>query len=221
MDNTNLTVKNALLVTCDGGHLVVPDAGVVIRDGRFDWIGPSEEAPEAGEVIDASGAIMMPGLINMHAHCGDSLFRGLVEDKPLEAWLQTVWTAEAALLGDAGICQAGDELGIAELIRGGVTSVMDMFWHEEAGFAAAAKAGIRWAGGGIFFDGPGMDGFGPEARLERARALFDAGHAFCGVLPHGTYTVAPESLRAALALARERGGFFCTHAAETKAEQET
>ncbi len=221
MASANLTVKNALLVTCDAHHRVVENAAVVVRDGRFAWIGPSGEAPEHGEVIDAGGAILMPGLINMHAHCGDSLFRGLVEDKPLEAWLQTVWKAEAALLGDPQMCRLGAELGIAELVRGGVTSVMDMFWHEEAGFAAARAAGIRWAGGGIFFDGPGMDGRGPEARLARARALFDAGHEFCGVLPHGTYTVGPDSLSAALALSRERGGFFCTHAAETRAEQET
>ncbi len=221
MDNANLTVTNATLVTCDAGHRVVENAGVIVRDGRFARIGPMQEITPEGEVIDARGAILMPGLINMHAHCGDSLFRGLVEDKPLEAWLQTVWKAEAALLGDAATCQLGTELGIAELIRGGVTSVMDMFWHEETGFAAAEKAGIRWAGGGIFFDGPGMDGFGPETRGKRAEALFEAGHEFCGVMPHGTYTVGPDALRAALEMTRERGGFFCTHAAETKAEQET
>ena len=221
MEYKNLTVINAKLVTCDAEHRVVENAGVIVRDGRFAKIGPVEEITPEGEVIDARGAILMPGLINMHAHCGDSLFRGLVEDKPLEAWLQTVWKAEAALLGDAAICQLGTELGIAELVRGGVTSVMDMFWHEATGFAAAAKAGIRWAGGGIFFDGPGMDGLGPETRAERAEALFDAGHEFCGVMPHGTYTVGPEALRAALEITRERGGFFCTHAAETRAEQET
>ncbi len=222
MDDKMLIVKNALLVSCDRNHLVLSDAGVIIRDGRFDWIGPSAELPECdGEVIDAAGAILMPGLINMHAHCGDALFRGLVEDKPLEAWLQNVWKAEAAILPDADLCRLGVELGIAELIMGGVSCVMDMFWHEELGFDSAQKAGIRWAGGGIFFDGPGMDGMGPEQRLERARALFDSGNEFCGVMPHGTYTVGPETLRAALTLTRERGGFFCTHAAETRAEQET
>lgn len=222
MDDKTLIVKNALLVSCDSHHRVQPDAGVIIRNGRFDWIGASADLPiHDGEVIDAHGAILMPGLINMHAHCGDSLFRGLVEDKPLEAWLQTVWKAEAAILPRAELCRLGDELGIAELIMGGVSCVMDMFWHEELGYESAHKAGIRWAGGGIFFDGPGMDGIGPEARLDRARALFDAGHEFCGVMPHGTYTVGPETLRTALALSRERGGFFCTHAAETRTEQET
>ena len=222
MEDKTLIVKNALLVTCDAGHHVQPGGAIIVRGGKLVWVGATSDLPETdGEIIDAAGAILMPGLVNMHAHCGDSLFRGLVEDKPLEAWLQTVWKAEAAILGDADLCQLGTELGIAELIQGGVSTVMDMFWHEATGFAAANKAGIRWAGGGIFFDGPGMDGFGPETRLERAQALFEAGHAFCGVMPHGTYTVGPETLREALKLTRARGGFFCTHAAETKAEQET
>lgn len=214
--------KNTVVVRCDPDHSVIMDAAVVVGDGRFAWVGRMDdlEVPEGAQVYDAGGAILMPGLINMHAHCGDTLFRGLVEDLPLEAWLQTVWKAEAAVLADADNSQLGVELGIAELIMGGVTSVMDMFWHADRGYMAAAKAGVRWASGGIFFDGPGMDGLGPETRLDAARRLFDQGHEFVGVLPHGTYTVAPDTISAALKLAEENNGFFCTHAAETRAEQD-
>ncbi len=224
MDDRTLVVRNAQIVSCDPDHRVIRDGAILCREGRFEWVGPSEQLPDIPEhahVLDAAGRILMPGLINMHAHCGDSLFRGLVEDLPLEPWLQTVWKAEAAVLGTPETCRLGTELGIAELIRGGVTTVMDMFWHAETGFQAARKSGIRWASGEIFFDGPGMDGYGPQDRPERARALLEAGHEFAGVMPHGTYTVGPESLQTALALAREHGGFFCTHAAETRTEQET
>jgi 5-methylthioadenosine/S-adenosylhomocysteine deaminase len=223
MKNETLIVKNALLVSCDPEHTVLHDAAVIVRDGRFDWIGPAHDLPPTpgARIIDAAGAILMPGLVNMHAHCGDTLFRGLVEDLPLEPWLQTVWKAEAALLGDPDTCRIGVELGIAELVLGGVTTVMDMFWHADQGFGAAHKAGIRWASGEMFFDGPGMDGHAPDTRPGRARDLFEQGHEFTGALPHGTYTTGPDSIRAALDLAQEYDGFFCTHAAETAAEQDT
>ncbi len=223
MTSQTLLIQNALIVTCDPDHNVHANASLIVKDGRFFWIGPSEQTPQiaAAKTIDADGAILMPGLINMHAHCGDTLFRGLVEDLPLEDWLQTVWKAEAAILANPQQCQLGTELGIAELIQGGVTSIMDMFWHTGTGYAAAAKAGVRWASGEIFFDGTGMDGFAPETRAARAAAMFNQGHEFVGTLPHSIYTVSPESMRDAIELARENGGFFCTHAAETEFEQAT
>jgi 5-methylthioadenosine/S-adenosylhomocysteine deaminase len=79
------------------------------------------------------------------------------------------------------------------------------------------------ATGGIFFDGPGIDGLAPDDRLAAAAAFFDAFGAcedvLPGCFPHGAYTVGPDRLVAAKRLAGERGGLFCTHAAETRAEQ--
>ncbi len=223
MEEKSFILKNVHLVSCAPDHHTCPQAAVIIHEGRFDWIGPMQDLPDRPDlpVRDGGGKILMPGLINMHAHCGDTLFRGLVEDLPLEAWLQSVWTAEAAVLPDPATCQLGTELGIAELVLGGVTTIMDMFWHAGTGFDAAHKAGVRWASGGIFFDGPGMDGFGPEVRFDQAAALFAAGHEFTGTLPHGAYTVGPDTMRTAYELAMTQGGFFCTHAAETVAEQKT
>lgn len=222
-------IKNAHIVTCDPNHRVIEDGALIFKGREIVWVGPGNELDTdfraTAETIDARGKILMPGLINTHAHCGDTLFRGLVEDLPLEQWLQTVWKAEAAILSDADICRLGVELGFAELLLGGVTSVMDMFWHPDQTFQAAEKSGIRLATGGIFFDFDGMDGDGPANRTRDARALFerygDNDELFVGTMPHGTYTVGPENLRAAIDLASKRNGFFSTHAAETKVEQAT
>jgi len=222
-------ITNALIVTCNGDHTVI-DRGAMVVDGPdIAWIGPQEALPERfraiPEVTDAGGRILMPGLVNMHAHCGDSLFRGLVENLPLEAWLQTVWTAEGAILNAAENCRIGATLGFAELLLGGTTTVMDMFWHANQSFTAAHDIGICLASGGIYFDPPGMDGFGPERREPDAEALFEAygndALAFVGTLPHGAYTVGPEAIRTAFAQTRRHGGFFSIHAAETRLEQQT
>lgn len=146
-----------------------------------------------------------------------------MEDLPLEPWLQTVWKAERAIL-DRRTCRLGAELGLAELLLSGVTTVMDMFWFPEATVAAAAALGMRVATGGIFFDYPGMDG-GRSADRRAAEAFFAmTGRdeaVIAGVHAHGTYTVGPDHLVKTGAIARRHAGFFCTHAAEAAAEQAT
>jgi 5-methylthioadenosine/S-adenosylhomocysteine deaminase len=221
----DLIVRAAAVVTCDAGMSVIENGAVAVSAGRIAAIGPAADiGGNAGAVVDIKDRILMPGLINMHCHAADSLFRGLVENLPLEPWLQTVWKAERAIL-NACTCRLGAKLGIAELLLSGVTTVMDMFWHPEETVAAARELGIRIATGGIFFDFPGMDGLGAEHRLADAEAFFAATAGdpmvFAGTAPHAAYTVGPSALKDAYDLAKARGGFFHTHAAETKVEQAT
>jgi 5-methylthioadenosine/S-adenosylhomocysteine deaminase len=201
---------------------VVRDGAVAVADGRITAIGPAGTLGAAREVIDAQGLLLMPGLINTHCHAADSLFRGLIEDLPLEPWLQAVWRAEGAILNRETV-RLGATLGLAESLLGGVTTVMDMFWHPRETVAAARALGMRISTGGVFFDAPGVDGrTGPE-RLADATAFYEefagADDVLPGSFPHGAYTVGPESLVAAKRLAETHGGLYCTHAAETRAEQ--
>ena len=225
MSRSDLVVRAAYVVTCDDAMTVIADGAVAVRDGRIIAVGPASTLPVGGaELVEAKGRILMPGLINMHCHAGDSLFRGLIENLPLEPWLQTVWKAERAILNPA-TCRLGAELGLAELLLSGVTTVMDMFWFPEETVRAAKALGVRIATGGIFFDPPGMDGLLADRRLADATTFFDTFEddpfVFPGCLPHGTYTVSPQHLQNAARLSRSRGGFWSTHAAETAAEQAT
>ena len=220
----DLVVAHALVVTADPQGTVVRDGSVAVEGGRITRIGPAAEiAAEGREVIDGRGMLLMPGLINTHCHAADSLFRGLVEDLPLEPWLRQVWKAEGAIL-DRGTVRLGATLGFAEQLLGGVTTVMDMFWHPYETVAAARAVGLRVATGGIFFDGPGVDGKTMPERAAEAEAFFEdfsgAEDVLPGCFPHGAYTVGPDGLQAAWRTAAERGGLFSTHAAETRAEQE-
>ena len=167
--------------------------------------------------------LLMPGLINTHCHAGDSLFRGLVEDLPLEPWLQTVWKAEGAILtprdGAAG-GDAGPRRAAARRRHDGDGHVLAPA-RDGGGGAGARDAGLdrghllRRAGRRR----PDAAGSG----VADAAAFFDefagADDVLPGSFPHGAYTVGPESLVAAKRLAEAQGGLFCTHAAETRAEQ--
>jgi 5-methylthioadenosine/S-adenosylhomocysteine deaminase len=223
--SADLVITDALVVTGDAHGTVIEGGAVAVKDGRIVRIGPAAEiGRDARAVLDARGLLLMPGLVNTHCHGGDSLFRGLVEDLPLEPWLQTVWKAEGAILSPETV-RLGATLAFAELLLGGVTTVMDMFWHPRETVAAARAVGCRVATGGIFFDGPGGDRLAADRRLAEAEAFFDAfadaDDVLAGCFPHGAYTVGPENLQAAKRLADARGGLFSTHAAETRAEQAT
>lgn len=219
----DLIVTNALVVTADAAGRVLPQGAVAVAGGRIVRIGPAAEiGTDAARLVDAGGRILMPGLINTHCHAADSLFRGLVEDLPLEPWLQTVWKAEGAILTRETV-RLGATLGLAELLLGGVTTVMDMFWHPGQTVAAARALGMRVSTGGIFFDFPGVDRLDQAGRIAAAADFFaefqGAEDVFPAVLPHGAYTVGPDHLVAAKRLAGQHGGLYCTHAAETRAEQ--
>ena len=218
---TDLLVHNAWIVP--GADGVAPFRGALAASGgRIEALIPEGGAlPEAAEAVDAKGGVLAAGLVNTHCHAADSLFRGLVENLPLEPWLQTVWKAEGAILS-AETCRLGARLGFAELALSGCTSVVDIFWHPEESALAAAEIGIRASCGGLFFDFPGMDKEGPEVRAAEAEAFFDrfpkTEMLVPGTFPHGAYTVGPENLQLAHRIAAERGGLFSVHAAETMAE---
>lgn len=223
---TDLLIRNAVVVTSDKAGTVIHDGAVAVEGSRIQAIGRSADlaplAERAARVIDGAGHIVMPGIVNTHCHAADSLFRGLVEDLALEPWLQTVWKAEAAILNPHN-SYLGSVLGFGELLLSGVTSVMDMFWYPFETVRAARKVGLRVSTGGIFFDPAGVTALSIDRRVAEAERFFEefgnAADVFAAVMPHGTYTVSPENLKAAHAISHKCGGIFCTHCAETRAEQ--
>jgi 5-methylthioadenosine/S-adenosylhomocysteine deaminase len=222
----DLIIENANLVTCDKNHNVFRNASMAITDGKIQAIEDSgvktSKKLSATQKINAQNKIVMPGLINMHCHAADSLFRGLVEELSLEAWLQKVWVAEKAILTPK-TTYTGSVLGLAENLLAGVTSVMDMFWYPTEAVKAAHDLGMRISTGGIFFDYPGIGNRSHEDFLQEAEKFFkdynNTEDVFPAVMPHGAYTVSPEHLKDAKKIAEKYNGLYHIHAAETLAEQ--
>ena len=83
-------VKNGYVVTVDPGRSVFPGGFVAIDGAKISAVGPRERTPAAGgfdEIMDASGAVVLPGLINMHQHHWYTLFKGLCDGYLLEDWV--------------------------------------------------------------------------------------------------------------------------------------
>jgi 5-methylthioadenosine/S-adenosylhomocysteine deaminase len=222
----DVLIKDALIVTCDGSHSIIENGVMAVSHGKITALEQSDtmaaENLNAKKIVSANGNIVMPGLINMHCHAADSLFRGLVENLPLEEWLGRVWIAEKAILTPE-TTYLGSILGLAENLMSGSTTVMDMFWYPGETVKAAKDLGMRISTGGIFFDLPGIGGRSHEDYISEANNFYQKyssdDSVIPAILPHGSYTVSPQNLSEAKSIADRHGMLFCTHAAETQAEQ--
>ena len=147
---SSLFIANGRLVRADAGDALTP--GGVLVDGdviAMVALTPDEQAAaraRSGEVVDAAGAIVMPGLVNAHYHSYSTLLKGTQNGLPLEPWaLYTV--AYGKVLGDEAI-RLAVLLGAAEMLRNGVTACVDHFPHTrwvESALAAHEASGMRVA----------------------------------------------------------------------------
>src|SRR5436309_54785 len=133
-----LAIRGGTVVTMDALRTVSVADVLVDEDGRVTRLADPADNAEARRSIDATGLVVVPGLVQAHLHLCQTLFRGLAEDRPLLAWLrERIWPLEAA--HDPDSVRASARLGIAELLLGGTTSVLDMgtVHHTRALFATA------------------------------------------------------------------------------------
>lgn len=143
---------HATILTLDTDRRIILDGAVLVQGNRIEAIDKTSSLLEshAGsrdiQVIDCSNQIILPGLINTHAHLGQSLLRGLAEKVPLHDWLcDAIWSLEASYEGEDGYIAA--KLTIAEMLKSGTTCFLEAMLTHSSGFANVMKAvdesGIR------------------------------------------------------------------------------
>lgn len=130
------------VVTMDDQMNVWTDAFVGVTDGKVSYLSKTAPEEKPKQIIDASGMVMMPGLINCHTHLAMSFLRGYADDLNLQDWLNNYIFPREARLDDRCV-KAATLLGIAECLRFGVTSVSDMYYFLEAECEAFAESGIK------------------------------------------------------------------------------
>lgn len=201
---------------------VLDGAAVSLRavDGIVAALGPTVRPQAGDEVLDAAGAVLLPGLVNGHTHAAMTLFRGFGDDLPLMEWLERkIWPAEAGLTYDD--VYWGTRLAIAEMLRGGTVRFWDMYWHGAAVAAAVADSGARATVSSVVIDG-GDPSRGRALRseiLEVLDVLGDRGPRVTPCLgPHAVYTVSRETLEWLGEVAAERRLPVQIHVAETAKE---
>ena len=142
MADDALILKNGWVVTGDAVETELPRADVVIEAGRIEAIGPDVGEGYDGEVIDSSGSIIMPGLINAHLHSNEAFQQGVYDNLPLEIWLGESYPPFGFPLLSEHDYYLRTMLAAIESVRAGVTTVQDDYVHPPA-TPGAMDAAIR------------------------------------------------------------------------------
>lgn len=133
-------IKNAILVTLNNNNEIIRNGQIEIEGNKITYIGDNREM--SGEIIDARGNIIMPGLINTHCHLAMTLFRGFGENSNFKNWwIDYMRPLEEKL--EKGDCYNGATLGILELLKNGVTTVADFYLNNDETARAVVDTGIR------------------------------------------------------------------------------
>jgi 5-methylthioadenosine/S-adenosylhomocysteine deaminase len=164
-----LLLRGGTLLTLDAGATVLRGADLLIREGRIASLG-SPELPPGTRVMDVSGCLVLPGLIQGHLHLGQTFFRGLAEERRLLLWLrERIWPLEAAHDDESAYwCSL---LGAAECLLSGTTTIQDIGIGPGARglLQAIAHSGLRAFAGQCLMDTG--DGLPAAMRLDTDAAL--------------------------------------------------
>ena len=220
-------IRGGTVVTVDPAERVYSPGIVVIDRGKIVEVGPDRESGApclARETVDASGRIVMPGLVNTHTHAAMSLLRGLGADMNLHDWLtQRIFPAEAKNV-TASFVRDGTLLASLEMIEGGTTAFADMYYFESDAAEAVHEAGLRGVLGETFIDFPTPDHKDLPETLRLAEAFVrrwkDDPLIVPAVAPHAPYTCSAETLAAARSAASRLGAPLLIHVSETRSEVE-
>ena len=225
--NVDILIVNSTIVTMDATKRVISDGAIAIEGGLIVELGATPEICScyvAKETIVADTSIVMPGLINTHTHLATSMFKGLAEDLTLSAWLEKSWKYERAFINSKSVAVAS-KLGILELILGGVTCAVDMYWYPETTAGVACESGFRIATGPVFLDkGDLPDSLRFEDRIRCVEQFVERYSKSALVvpmlMPHGTCTDSPQALAKVKAAADRYNLRVNLHCAETRKERE-
>ncbi|USH00384.1 amidohydrolase family protein [Thermococcus argininiproducens] len=214
----SILIKNGRIIY--GENLDIINGDIYIEGNRIAKVGRGLKL-SAEYVIDANGKVISPGFINAHTHSPMVLLRGLADDLPLMEWLQEyVWPVEKKLTSKH--IYWGALLGILEMIKGGTTTFVDMYFHMEEVAKVVEKTGIR------AYLSYGMVDLGDEEKrnveiketlklLEFIKKLDSPRIEFL-FGPHAPYTCSPELLKWVREKANETGKMITIHLNETKRE---
>ena len=238
----SLLVRNAsMLVTMDEARREIPGGGLFAREGIIEQVGATETLPRtADHVLDASGQLLLPGLVNCHHHLDQTLTRNLPAGQNAELfdWLRAHYSIWARRTPEAS--RTATLVGLAELALSGCTTVFDHAYLFRNGcriddqIGAAAEIGMRFmASRGSMSLGQSMGGLPPDdcvekepdilADCERVIARYhdpQPGALLRVVLaPCSPFSITAGLMRDSASLARAHGVRLHTHLCETADEQ--
>ncbi len=224
-EGVDLLLSGGVVVTMDAQWHVFEPGALAIADGQIVAVGPQADLAgryQAAEVVDCSGHAVIPGLINGHGHAPMTLLRGLRDDLQLDVWLfGYMLPVETRFVNDEFV-HCGTMLACAEMIRGGTTTFVDMYYFEDVIASAAAESGMRAICAETIMKLPSPDAESYDDSLAYTRQFIEKWKDHPRIIPalgpHAPYTVTPEILYEVRQMAQEHDVPVLIHIAETAGE---
>ena len=223
----DILITGGTLLTMAAPADIIEEPMIGIRDGKILFVERripfSGCSPEAREVIDASGCLVLPGLVNTHTHLPMTLFRGLADDLPLMTWLNDhIFPAEGRFINRETVYTAS-MLAIAEMILSGTTTFCDGYFFESSVARAAIASGMRGVVAQGFIDLPSLDQPDYAGHAAVAEKFMNKWHnrsplVTPALVCHSPYICSPDTLRTIKTVARRHDSLFLIHLAETREE---
>ncbi|MCG8369417.1 MAG: TRZ/ATZ family hydrolase [Proteobacteria bacterium] len=207
---------------------VLEGHAVAVSDGRIAAVLPLDEARarfQPSVSIERPRHVLIPGLVNAHTHAAMTLFRGLADDLPLEAWLhEGIWPAERRWVS-AEMVRDGTGLAVAEMLRGGITCFSDQYFFPEIVAEVATALSVRAVVATPVADFPSAWADNATEYLQKGADLVHdpyADHPLIATAfaPHSTLSLSDESLSALRVLADQLDARVQIHLHESAAEVE-
>ena len=218
-------ISNVRAVLMDGAGTVLSDAFVAVEGDKITSVGQERPQGAFDREIDGKGNVLMPGFVNAHTHVPMTAMRGYGDGNNLQDWLEKFIFPTEARWDDRAVACCTD-LGLAEMIASGVTTIADMYMRTGviAGRVAACGINANLSCGGVFF---GTD-FDPETVHDCAaqRELTEQWHGYnhgqilVDASIHGEYTSSAPLWEWMANYAREKGLGMHVHISETRTEHE-
>ena len=212
----DLVIRNGYVITMDARGTRYSSADIAVQQGSIVSLGSSLEVLGKKE-IDARGNAVLPGLIDCHMH--ETLLRGLCEDLPLMQWLNDICFPKDHAERPEHI-RAAAYMNQLEMIRGGITTFIDIFRFPLEAAAVAERSGLRAIFSPQVIDDPVGVGETLESNLAFVREWQGRvpGRIFTWFGPHAIYSCTPQTLKAIRDFAEQYDVGIHTHLAETKDE---
>jgi len=211
-----VVVAEALLVTQDASRRVVR-GDVRVEDGRFVQVGG--HAPREGaEVVDGHRFAVVPGFVNAHTHVAMTPLRGIADDVELSGFLEILFRVDAHRT--EGDVEVGARAGIAEMLLGGTTSFLDLYYFQDAVGRATEALGARgFLGWAVLDDDKTTQTGSPVANAEAFVRRWSAHPTVRPlVAPQGVYVCGEETWRRAKEVAERHRTLLHYHLSETRRE---
>ncbi len=225
-DNADMIIRADHVVTMDADLTIIENGAVVISDGIIIAVGDAadiESDYEAEQDLDGDGRVLMPGLVNGHTHAAMTLLRGVADDLALMDWLTNyIFPAEVQFV-DSEFVRIGTELACWEMIRGGTTTFVDMYYYPDTIAEVVDACGLRAMISATVIDqrSPDAEDAGDSlkkgiAYIERWQGKNDRITPIFG--PHANYTLNGEQLAATRKAARPFDAPISIHVSESPFE---